>query len=99
MKHIIASLLLALTLAPVAYPKCGVPTTYRGQLARHQFMVQTGYPNGRKGWVVDHIFPLCKGGKDEPANMQWQTAAEAKKKDRTECDCKLDPKPIKPAKK
>ena len=24
------------------------------------------------GWVVDHIVPLCLGGADVPANMQWQ---------------------------
>ena len=36
------------------------------------------------GYVVDHIKPLACGGRDEPANMQWQSAAEAKAKDRVE---------------
>ena len=36
------------------------------------------------GYVVDHIEPLCAGGADSPANMQWQTVAEAKLKDRRE---------------
>jgi hypothetical protein len=36
------------------------------------------------GYVVDHIKPLCAGGADHPANMQWQTTAEAKKKDQDE---------------
>jgi hypothetical protein len=36
------------------------------------------------GYVVDHIKPLCAGGPDRPSNMQWQTVAEAKKKDRVE---------------
>jgi hypothetical protein len=36
------------------------------------------------GYVVDHIIPLKRGGADEPANMQWQTVAEAKAKDRIE---------------
>lgn len=36
------------------------------------------------GYVVDHIVPLCAGGADEPANMQWQTVAEGKAKDRLE---------------
>jgi hypothetical protein len=24
-----------------------------------------------KGWAVDHVTPLCAGGEDKPANMQW----------------------------
>jgi hypothetical protein len=31
--------------------------------------------------VVDHIVPLCAGGAGTPANMQWQTVANAKAKD------------------
>lgn len=45
----------------------------------------TGQMTGAcKGWVVDHIWPLCFDGLDEPDNMQWQTADDAKKKDRFE---------------
>jgi len=47
-------------------------------------MRQTGYPKGRKGYVVDHIIPLECGGADVPSNMQWQTVQAAKIKDRTE---------------
>jgi len=36
------------------------------------------------GWVVDHIHPLCAGGADHPDNLQWQTVAEARVKDRQE---------------
>jgi len=36
------------------------------------------------GYVVDHIKPLKRGGADRPSNMQWQTRAEAKAKDRWE---------------
>jgi hypothetical protein len=35
-------------------------------------------------YVVDHIKALKRGGADEPSNMQWQTVAAAKAKDRTE---------------
>lgn len=33
------------------------------------------------GHVVDHVEPRCAGGRDHPDNMQWQTVAEAKRKD------------------
>ena len=36
------------------------------------------------GYVIDHIVPLECGGPDAPANMQWQTIAEAKAKDKWE---------------
>jgi hypothetical protein len=36
------------------------------------------------GYVVDHIKPLACGGADDPRNMQWQTVAEGKAKDRWE---------------
>ena len=47
-------------------------------------MRQTGYPHGRRGYVVDHIVPLACGGADAPFNMQWQTVAAAKEKDKVE---------------
>ena len=36
------------------------------------------------GYVIDHVTPLACGGPDAPSNMQWQTTAEAKAKDRWE---------------
>ncbi|MGH2524886.1 MAG: HNH endonuclease signature motif containing protein [Anaerolineales bacterium] len=36
------------------------------------------------GHVVDHVIPLCAGGPDKVSNMQWQTVADAKAKDREE---------------
>jgi len=56
----------------------------RSAAARHAFARQTGYPNGRPGYVIDHIIPLACGGADAPRNMQWQTIAAAKDKDRWE---------------
>jgi hypothetical protein len=56
----------------------------RSSSARQAFMRQTGYPHGRKGYVIDHIVPLAKGGPDAPSNMQWQTKADAKAKDKWE---------------
>src|SRR5881396_2534581 len=43
----------------------------RSEAAKHAFMVMTGYPHGRPGYVVDHIVALKRGGADDPSNMQW----------------------------
>jgi hypothetical protein len=56
----------------------------RSEAAKHQFEAQTGYPHGRPGYFVDHRIPLACGGADAPSNMQWQTIAEAKAKDKAE---------------
>lgn len=56
----------------------------RSEAARHTFEVETGYPHGRPGYVIDHIKPLACGGADDPSNMQWQTIEAAKAKDRVE---------------
>ena len=56
----------------------------RSATAKRAFERQTGYPHGRPGYVVDHIRPLACGGADAPSNMQWQTVAEAKAKDKVE---------------
>lgn len=36
------------------------------------------------GYVIDHIVPLCACGPDAPSNMQWQSLAASKVKDRLE---------------
>ena len=35
-------------------------------------------------YIIDHIKPLACGGADSSENMQWQTKAEAKAKDKLE---------------
>jgi hypothetical protein len=56
----------------------------RSTKAKDDFKRQTGYPHGRPGYVIDHVIPLSIGGRDAASNMQWQTKADAKAKDRTE---------------
>ena len=36
------------------------------------------------GYVIDHITALACGGADAPSNMQWQSVAEGKEKDKWE---------------
>ena len=57
---------------------------HRSQSARYAFMRMTGYPHGRPGYIIDHIVPLKRDGCDCPSNMQWQTIADAKAKDKVE---------------
>ena len=43
-----------------------------------------------KGYVIDHVVPLCAGGKDVAANMMWQEYVESLEKDSVErayCQC------------
>lgn len=39
------------------------------------------------GYVIDHVIPLECRGADDPSNMQWQTVADGKAKDKTEKYC------------
>jgi len=66
----------------------------RSTAAKHAFERQhpcpsTGRTSGRcPGYVVDHVRPLECGGADAPGNMQWQTIAAGKEKDKTEGRCR-----------
>lgn len=66
----------------------------RSTAARSAFMrghpcPSTGRTSGRcPGYVVDHVRALECGGLDDPSNMQWQTVADGRAKDRTERYCR-----------
>jgi hypothetical protein len=59
----------------------------------------TGETHGAcTGYVIDRIVPLVCGGAEEPGNMQWQTLAEAREKDRWErIGCRPGRKLVMPA--
>jgi hypothetical protein len=58
--------------------------SHRSLAEKHAFWEETGFPHGRPGYIVDHVVPLACGGADALANMQWQTIAAAKAKDKWE---------------
>lgn len=72
-------LIVALVLAGI-----GVGATPRSAAERHKFLVASGYPKGRPGFIVDHKRPLCLGGADLASNMQWQPVADSLAKDKDE---------------
>jgi hypothetical protein len=73
-----------------AHPFDAEAKAHRSAAARSEFQRErpcpaTGKPHGPcHGYVIDHVVPLCAGGQDAPGNMQWQTIADAKAKDREE---------------
>jgi hypothetical protein len=60
----------------------------RSEQAKYQFKKSHPCPSTGKssgscpGYVIDHVTPLKRGGADAPGNMQWQTQATAREKDR-----------------
>ena len=56
---------------------------------REQPCPATGKSSGKcPGYVIDHKNPLECGGAEAATNMQWQTVADGKAKDKTERDCR-----------
>lgn len=62
----------------------------RDPVARHAFVKVHACPSTGAhrlpcpGYVIDHVKALACGGADDPVNMQWQTIAEGKAKDKWE---------------
>lgn len=89
----VIGLLLVAVLA--ADPPCAGNIAPRDARAKKGFMEAHPCPGGKdkgakrrcRGYVVDHICPLRCCGLDKPQNMQWQTKAQGKAKDRWEGSC------------
>ena len=57
----------------------------RGEFKKSHPCPSTGRSSGGcPGYVIDHVNPLKRGGADTPGNMQWQTKAAAREKDKWE---------------
>ena len=62
----------------------------RSQAAKNAFVKMHACPATKlhklpcKGYIIDHVKALACGGADTPSNMQWQTVAAAKAKDKVE---------------
>jgi len=81
-QFVFAAFILAI-IAPQALAKTHRDTAQRAAFVKMHPCPSTGKSRGRcPGYVIDHVMPLCAGGRDHPTNMQWQTQEEAKQKDR-----------------
>ena len=81
MKPIIAALLLALSLGVAAKPHRSAAE--RLAFVRENPCPSTGLRRGTcPGFQVDHAVPLCAGGSDTRANMQWLTIQQHREKTR-----------------
>ena len=72
-------------LAPVADARIQRSQSARQAFARANACPATGlHKLPCRGYVIDHIRALACGGADNQINMQWQTIAEGKAKDKIE---------------
>lgn len=87
MRRIAYLCILALSLLPQqAFSRIHRSTAVRREFMRMHPCPSTGKKyGGCPGWIADHRVALCKGGPDKPSNLQWQTVAAAKAKDKWEC--------------
>lgn len=78
MKYLLIAALLFSTLADAAPRSSAVRLSF----ARHNACPATGaFQTSCPGYVIDHVIPLCAGGPDTTANMQWQEYRASLEKD------------------
>ena len=90
MQKIVCNSWIAVTLASAAIAWPSYAADSRSFRAEVFFRLEnpcpaTGQTHGEcKGYVIDRIIPVACGGVEESSNMQWQTLAQAREKDRWE---------------
>jgi hypothetical protein len=79
---LIATMMVAVASGPLAAKEHRSRDVTR-EFQREQPCPSTGRASGAcPGYRKDHIVPLACGGPDAVSNLQWQTVAEARAKDR-----------------
>lgn len=98
MKHVavvVAMVLVCWSASAVDAVQCSPKRDTKGHIVRSAQQVRaferanpcpsTGLTSGKcPGYIVDHKISLYFCGDDSPANMQWQSIAKAKAKDKWE---------------
>src|SRR5215213_11439075 len=80
-----AALIAATPVSRVHAATAARPSTAEIEFRAANACPSTGLTRGPcKGYVVDRIIPPTCGGAESPENMQWQTIAEARAKDKWE---------------
>jgi hypothetical protein len=59
---------------------CSTLCFARSRAAKHTFEIETGYPRGRPGYVVEYRVPLACGGADAPTTCNGRRLQTAKHK-------------------
>ncbi len=91
-RRVLALVLLLTVPADARHP---IP---RSRVQRNAFQHKHPCPSTHKtygacpGYVVDHVIALECDGPDSPKNMQWQTIADGRAKDKTERNCHIERK-------
>ncbi len=82
----ILTMLAAAALALPAHAEIARSSVPKRQYAAEHPCPSTGKrsPAGCTNFVIDHLRPLCSGGRDVPENMMWQRKPESLRKDREE---------------
>ena len=84
-RHHLVLCAILFTLPAVCEARIKRSQSAKVEFKREQPCPATGASKGPcRGWVIDHIEPLACGGADAAFNMQWQTVADGKAKDKWE---------------